>query len=561
MNDTTCGQGIAITIGWNKIILTGEHHKIHFCLKTILEYQIIYETRMYNDLEMTGMFIAGAGCYKGSAYVIDQIVDYFRLATYKKKSKWFGRFRINVQSNGLLFDNEDFQRFLRKNKNLVSVGITIDGTKEKHDLQRVFPNGGGSYDIVERNYRKAMQQGVVGGTKVTFGREDLKYLKESIVHLWSMGIEDVPANVVYEDVWKEGDDVVYQDQLIALADYVVDNALWDRYNTSFFYDNLGFKITDEMLMHAVCGTGRMYCVDAKGDLYNCVRFMEYSLNGKPSKKIEIYGFVGANGAGKTTLIRILAGFSRQTDGTLELFGEADPKKLYIQRRRINGIIEKPAIYPHLSAGDNLEICRKQRGIKGKECIAEILREVGLSDTGSKKAKNFSLGMRQRLGIAMALLGGSEFLFLDEPVNGLDPEGMVNLRELLKRINQERGITILISSHLLSELHQLATCYGFIHNGKMLEQITSEELNKKCRKYLYIKVDQAEKAQTILRTIFQLQNLEILSDDGIKVYDVPKELDIRKINRALVLEGVNIETMAVKSDELDQYYLSLIGGKK
>lgn len=221
--------------------------------------------------------------------LIDQIVDYFRLETYKKKSKWFGRFRINVQSNGLLFDNEDFQRFLRKNKNLVSVGITIDGTKEKHDLQRVFPNGGGSYDIVERNYKKAMQQGIVGGTKVTFGREDLKYLKESIVHLWSMGIEDVPANVVYEDVWKEGDDVVYQEQLIALADYIVDNALWDRYNTSFFYDNLGFRITDEMLMHAVCGTGRMYCVDAKGDLYNCVRFMEYSLNGKPSKKIgDIY---------------------------------------------------------------------------------------------------------------------------------------------------------------------------------------------------------------------------------------------------------------------------------
>ncbi len=221
--------------------------------------------------------------------LIDQIVDYFRLATYKKKSKWFGRFRINVQSNGLLFDNEDFQKFIRKNRNLVSVGITIDGTKEKHDLQRVFPNGEGSYDIVERNYKKAMQQGIVGGTKVTFGREDLRYLKESIIHLWSMGIEDVPANVVYENVWKEGDDVIYQEQLIALADYIVDNALWDRYNTSFFYDNLGFKITDEMLMQAVCGTGRMYCVDAKGDLYNCVRFMDYSLNGKPSKKIgDIY---------------------------------------------------------------------------------------------------------------------------------------------------------------------------------------------------------------------------------------------------------------------------------
>lgn len=273
---------------------------------------------------------------------------------------------------------------------------------------------------------------------------------------------------------------------------------------------------------------------------------------------EIYGFVGANGAGKSTLIRILAGFSRQTDGTLELFGETDPKKLYIQRRRINGIIEKPAIYPHLSAGDNLEICRKQRGIKETGCIAEILREVGLSDTGSKKAKNFSLGMRQRLGIAMALLGGSEFLFLDEPVNGLDPEGMVSLRELLKRLNQERGITILISSHLLSELHQLATCYGFIHNGKMLEQITSEELNKKCRKYLYIKVDQAERAQDVLRTALGLQNLEMLPDGGIKIHDVPEGLDVGRIGRELVLKDMNIETMTVKSDELDQYYLSLIG---
>lgn len=135
--------------------------------------------------------------------LIDQIVDYFILTAYKKRSKWFGRFRINIQTNGLLVDSDDFQKFLRKNRNLVSVGITIDGTKEKHDLQRVFPNGEGSYDIVERNYKAATQQGLVNSTKVTFGREDLKYLKESIIHLWSMGIEDVPANIVYENVWKE----------------------------------------------------------------------------------------------------------------------------------------------------------------------------------------------------------------------------------------------------------------------------------------------------------------------------------------------------------------------
>lgn len=273
---------------------------------------------------------------------------------------------------------------------------------------------------------------------------------------------------------------------------------------------------------------------------------------------EIYGFVGANGAGKTTLIRILAGYARQTGGKLELFGEEDPKKLCLQRRRINGIIEKPAIFPHLTARDNLEIYRRQMGIRGDKCIREVLEAVDLSDTGSKKAKNFSLGMRQRLGIAMALLGASEFLFLDEPINGLDPEGMTDLRELLRKLNRERGITILISSHLLSELHQLATCYGFIRNGRMLEQITSEELNGKCRKYLCVKVDQAARAETVLRTMFQLQNLEMAPDGVIRAYDMPDKLETGIISRALVLKGINVETVTVKDTKLEDYYLSLIG---
>lgn len=275
---------------------------------------------------------------------------------------------------------------------------------------------------------------------------------------------------------------------------------------------------------------------------------------------EIYGFVGANGAGKTTLIRILAGFTGQTGGKLELFGEDDPEKLYIQRRRISGIIEKPAIYPHLTARDNLEIYRRQMGITGDKCIMEALEAVDLSDTGSKKAKNFSLGMKQRLGIAKALLGEPEFLFLDEPVNGLDPEGMTDLRELLSKLNRERGITMLISSHLLSQLHQLATCYGFIRNGKMLEQITSEELSRKCRKYLRIKVDQAEKAETVLRTMFRLDNLEMAPDSAINVYDMPDELETGEISRALVLEGISVEAAEVKETKLEDYYLSLIGRK-
>lgn len=275
---------------------------------------------------------------------------------------------------------------------------------------------------------------------------------------------------------------------------------------------------------------------------------------------EIYGFVGANGAGKTTLIRILAGLVRQTGGKLELFGEENPGKLYLQRKRINGIIEKPVIFPYLTARDNLEICRRQRGIKGDKCIGEVLEAVDLPDTGFKRARNFSLGMRQRLGIAMALLGESEFLFLDEPINGLDPEGMTDLRELLRKLNRERGITMLISSHLLSELDQLATCYGFIRDGKMLEQITSEELSRKCRKYLCVKVDQPTKAAAVLRTRFQLQDLEMASDNTIKIniYDTPGRPETGEISKALVLEGINIQTVAVQDTKLEDYYFSLMG---
>lgn len=276
---------------------------------------------------------------------------------------------------------------------------------------------------------------------------------------------------------------------------------------------------------------------------------------------EIYGFVGANGAGKTTLIRILAGFIRQTDGRLELFGEDAPDKLYIQRARINGIIESPAIYPHMTAADNLEVCRRQLGIRGDQCIREALETVGLGDVGDKKAKNFSLGMKQRLSIAMALLGKPELLFLDEPINGLDPEGMADLRELLGKLNREMGITMLISSHMLSELHQLATCYGFIHNGKMIEQITAEELSRKCRKYLSVKVDRTAEAETVLRTKFLLQDLKAVSDDTIRVYDLPDKLETGEVNKALVLAGINVEAVAIQEMKVEDYYFSLIGRQK
>ena len=261
--------------------------------KKIIDYFIDNRDILFSTDYVVLDFIGGEPLLEIA--LIDQIVDYFILSTYMKKSKWFGKFRINIQSNGVLVDTQEVQHFLRKHKNMLSLGITIDGTEIKHDSQRIFPNGKGSYAIVEKNYKTAVQQKYTDSTKVTFGSEDLKYLKESIIHLWSMGIQSVPANIVYEDVWKDRDEEVYLEQLISLADYIIDNHLWDKYNTTFFSDSIGFKTPDEDLMRPICGTGNMYCVDANGDIYNCVRFMKYSLNDKDSRKIgDIYNGVDAD---------------------------------------------------------------------------------------------------------------------------------------------------------------------------------------------------------------------------------------------------------------------------
>ena len=198
------------------------------------------------------------------------------------------------------------------------------------------------------------------------------------------------------------------------------------------------------------------------------------------KRGEIYGLIGENGAGKTTLMRIMSGLVFKTSGEISLFETSDKNSLAKQRQRIGFIVETPAIYPDMTATENLEVQRLQRGISGKACIEKALHMVGLTNTGTKKAKHFSLGMKQRLGLAAALLSEPEFLVLDEPVNGLDPTGIVEIREILKKLNNEHGTTILISSHMLGELYQLASCYGFIHEGKILEQITLAQLDERCK---------------------------------------------------------------------------------
>ncbi|MGL5694450.1 MAG: ABC transporter ATP-binding protein [Peptostreptococcaceae bacterium] len=275
------------------------------------------------------------------------------------------------------------------------------------------------------------------------------------------------------------------------------------------------------------------------------------------KKGDIYGLVGQNGAGKTTLIRMITGLIHKTSGEVELFGKSSPDQLDKARTMIGSLIETPAFYPDMSAKENLEVSRLVRNIAGKKCIDEVLELVGLGDVGKKKVKNFSLGMKQRLGIANALLGNPRLLILDEPINGLDPKGIVEIRELLKKVNKEKEVTILVSSHILSELSEIATCYGFIDNGKLVQEISSKGLEEKCKQYIEMKVDNTSKVVTILEKEFDDISYEILPNNKIKIFN---NLDkVGYINSKVASKGVIIEKIGLNSDNLEGYFMNIIGG--
>lgn len=212
--------------------------------------------------------------------LIDEICDYFKLKAYETGSDWYWNYRISICTNGVNYSDPEVQAFIHKNYGKLSLTITLDGTKEKHDLQRVFPNGEGSYDVIKENVKLWLQQ-FNGSTKVTFASEDLKYLKDSILSLWNDGIEDISANVVFEDVWKENDDVIFEEQLKALADYILDHQLFDKYRCSLFDENVGQFYTPEDLKQTSCGSGKMLAVGPEGNLYPCIRYKDYSLNHQP----------------------------------------------------------------------------------------------------------------------------------------------------------------------------------------------------------------------------------------------------------------------------------------
>ena len=280
-----------------------------------------------------------------------------------------------------------------------------------------------------------------------------------------------------------------------------------------------------------------------------------------SFKIEqgkIYGFIGENGAGKTTTIRILAGLSEATEGEIEILGMADRKQLEAVRRKIGILVEKPILYDTLSAADNMNMQYILYGQKNANIVPQLLEKVGLTNVKKKKVKDFSLGMKQRLGIAMTMVQEPKLLILDEPVNGLDPLGMVDIRELLKSLNKEYGITIIISSHVLTELYQLATDYIIINKGKIVEQMTLEELNDKCRKYIHIETDEALKATETIRGKLETENYKIVSENTIKLYDCID--DVENVAKILFDGGILVTRFTIVGENLEEYYIDLLGGK-
>ena len=271
----------------------------------------------------------------------------------------------------------------------------------------------------------------------------------------------------------------------------------------------------------------------------------------------IYGLIGKNGAGKTTLIRILCGLQRPTSGTYNILGISNNGgKINNARKRIGAIIENPSICLDMTAEDNLKEQCKIIGLPNFDDVYEILKIVGLEDTGKKKAKHFSLGMKQRLGIAIALVGSPDMLILDEPVNGLDPEGIIEIRELILKLNTEKGITFLISSHYLDELSKIATYYGFMNLNKIVKEISKEELEENFKKKTIIKVNNIKEC-----VIYLEENkipYKIISNEIIEIY---KKINISEFVITLSKKDCIIKDVIEKDESLENYYLNLIGGVK
>lgn len=272
-------------------------------------------------------------------------------------------------------------------------------------------------------------------------------------------------------------------------------------------------------------------------------------------KGSIYGFVGKNGAGKTTLIRLICGLQIPTGGEYKLYGVKNTdKEISKARRRIGAVVETPSIYMDMTARDNLIQQFTVLGIPSHDEIDNILELVGLTGTGKKKAKDFSLGMRQRLGIAIALCGNPDLLILDEPINGLDPQGIIEIRELILKLNKEKDITFIISSHILDELSKIATNYGFIDGGVLVKEMSKEELENSCRKAIHVVVNDTRKLMMAMDEI--KIECDVISDTEADIFS---DIKISELVRILDKKGCELIQTTQKDESLESFYMNLVGG--
>lgn len=271
------------------------------------------------------------------------------------------------------------------------------------------------------------------------------------------------------------------------------------------------------------------------------------------KKGDIYGFIGRNGAGKSTTLKMICGLVSPDSGQIKLFGE---ERNRMSARRIGSLIETAGLYPGMSAYDNMDIKATAMGLHDTQKIHELLKLVKLDSKSKKPVKKFSLGMKQRLGIAMALLGNPDLLILDEPINGLDPEGIREIREMIQYLNETKKMTIIISSHILGELSKIATRYGMIRDGKLIEEISKEELALKCMDYLSMKVDNIQKAVTLLETKLGMQHYQVHEQNELWIFD---DIDSEQVNLILAQNDIAISSMFYQKQDLESYFLERIGG--
>lgn len=275
------------------------------------------------------------------------------------------------------------------------------------------------------------------------------------------------------------------------------------------------------------------------------------------KKGEIYGLLGPNGAGKTTIMKMITNLVKPTVGEIEIFDEILQKDSYEALKRIGAIIEYPVFYEKLTARENLELHCEYMGYPNTEEIDKVLALLKLKGTNNKAVREFSLGMKQRLGIARAIVTKPEILLLDEPINGLDPEGIREIRELLKRLSKEHGITIIISSHILAEIEQMADTIGVISEGKLIEEVSMKQVREMNTEYIEVETKECKKATYLLENTLKIQNFKVIGEDRIRIYE--GSITQSELSKCLILNDVNIESITKKTASLEEYFLKLVKG--